>query len=162
MIVLKVFKSNRYKLLFNGLCYRATISFSWYHFDFGPTFLFVPTREAPSCMLLATNTGAEKNNVECLYNSTPQLEVPPTTWMMDGGEQDCLIIKFMPREYIKYNEKISFLINGLDTMSVWVHGIGTPMIVELVDPSQKLVSFGDVHMGETKILKVIIFNYSML
>ena len=105
-------------------------------------------------MLLATNTGAEKNNVECLYNTTPQLEVPPTTWMIDGGKQDSLIIKFRPREYIRYNEKIYFLINGLDTMSVWVHGEGTPMIVELVDSSQKLISFGDVHMNETKIIKV--------
>jgi hypothetical protein len=105
-------------------------------------------------MLLATNTGAERNNVECLYNTTPQLEVPPTTWMMDGGEQDSLIIKFMPREYIQYNEKISFLINGLDTMNVWVHGKGTPMIVELVDSSQKLISLGDIHLGENKSIKV--------
>lgn len=98
--------------------------------------------------------GAEHNHVECLYNTTPQLEVPPTTWMMDGGQQDSLIIKFMPQAYVQYNERIIFLINGLDTMSVWVHGEGTPMIVELVDSSQKVISFGDVHMGEVKIIKV--------
>lgn len=99
-------------------------------------------------MLLATNTGAERNTVELMYNSTPQLEIPHTTWVMDGGQQDFLMINFMPREYVKYNEKVNFQINGLDTMSVWVHGEGTPMIVELVDQTQKLLAFGQVHMGE--------------
>jgi len=105
-------------------------------------------------MLLATNTGVEQNIVELMYNSTPQLEIAHTTWIMQGGQQDYLMIHFMPREYIKYNEKVSFLINGLDTMSVWVHGEGTPLIVELVDQSQKLISFDQVHMGEVSIQKV--------
>lgn len=89
-----------------------------------------------------------------MYNSTPQLEIAHTTWVMQGGQQDYLMIHFMPREYIKYNEKVTFLINGLDTMSVWVHGEGTPLIVALVDQSQKLLSFGQVHMGEVSIKKV--------
>lgn len=105
-------------------------------------------------MLLATNTSVEQNIVELMYNSTPQLEIAHTTWIMQGGQQDYLMIHFMPLEYIKYNEKVSFLINGLDTMSVWVRGEGTPLIVELVDESQKLLSFGQVHMGEVSIKKV--------
>lgn len=141
-------------MLFNGLCYGARISFSWYHFDFGPTFLHVPTREAPSCMLLATNTSVECNTVQLMYNSTPQLYVPQTTWIMEGGDQEVLLLNFMPHEYVKYKEEISFQINGLDVVNVYVHGEGTPLVVELVDQTQKLLTFGPIHMGKVAVIHV--------
>jgi hydrocephalus-inducing protein len=73
---------------------------------------------------------------------------------MEGGDQEVLLLNFMPHEYVKYKEEISFQINGLDVVNVYVHGEGTPLVVELVDPTQKLLTFGPIHMGKVAVIHV--------
>ncbi|BFI31149.1 hydrocephalus-inducing protein [Marchantia polymorpha subsp. ruderalis] len=157
-VVCQVRHSNQYVLNISGTCYRPRASFSFLDYDFGPTFLDAEERDPPSVELVVSNVGTSAITCENMYESTPHLDVPHATLLLDEGEKESVIITFKPQEVRHYKELVKFQINGLDTVTVVISGEGVRLHVELVDKTQKLLVFDSLKIGQSARIPVEIVN----
>ena len=81
--------------------------------------------------LLITNPDIYDISVDCLYQSTPQLEIKAKPCVINPGKRVEIAILFYPRAVTKYREVVSFLINGLSTVDVVIEGEGTELKVTI-------------------------------
>lgn len=57
-------------------------------------------------------------------------------------------IVFTPRDCIKYNETVSFDINGLNRIDVEIKGEGVPFKLEVEKTENQNIDFGITKVGE--------------
>jgi hydrocephalus-inducing protein len=69
-------------------------------------------------------------------------------------------IVFTPRESLKYNETVTFDINGLHKIDVKITGEGIPFKLELEKTEDQNLDFGVVRVGKESQKSVLLQNLS--
>ncbi|EFJ12294.1 hypothetical protein SELMODRAFT_425615 [Selaginella moellendorffii] len=161
-IVCQIMHGNKYLIHLNATCYRPRIKFSFHDFDFGARFLHQPGLTPPSTDLTLSNEGDEVITCELLYENTSFLEVEYVNMSLSPGQNHTIRVTFKPDAFVLYREAVKFQICGLDTVTISVRGEGVPVLLELVDPRQRYLSFGVVRLGKTAKQHVQITNKSKI
>lgn len=82
--------------------------------------------------------------------------------LMQSKESNVLSIpiRFTPRECIKYNETVTFDINGLHKIDVNIKGEGIPFKLELEKTEDQNVDLGISRVGQIVTRQVMVNNLS--
>jgi hydrocephalus-inducing protein len=152
-----------YQILPRGIAIKPALKFLFMNHDFGDCFITSPgglTVVEEKILTLKNSDPISNISVECLFAKirTLAVECPPT--VIAPGEELVIPIRFTPREIKDYQFAIPFLINGTSRVSVNVTGKGIHARLELVNGSQRKVSFGVASLGTTIQRTVMIVNKS--
>jgi hypothetical protein len=152
-----------YQILPRGIAIKPALKFSFMNHDFGDCFITSPgglTVVEEQLLILKNSDPISNISVECLFTKirTLAVECPPT--VIAPGDELKIPIRFTPREVRDYQFAIPFLINGTSRVSVNVIGKGIHARLELVNGSQRKVSFGVASLGATVNRTVMIINKS--
>ena len=101
--------------------------------------------------LIITNTESREMSVHCLSKSSPHLSFNFESRLLAKGDSARAILEFRPREPIKYSESVIFEINGFFRKVITVKGEGSPMRIELANPSQKIIKFGALRLNDKDV-----------
>ena len=95
--------------------------------------------------------------IHCRYESHPELAIVGAPASLVPGATLKLPITFTPAHVLNYRAVIVVLINATHRLPIVITGQGIAARVELVQPSQKLLSFGAVSPSgsATRIVQVI-------
>lgn len=124
------------------------ISFSFEEHNFGPCLLHRADMPPHRQELTITNTESREMSVHCVTKPLPHLTLSFESCLLAKEESTVAVLEFRPKEAIQYCEVITFEINGYFRKSVMVKGEGSPMRIELANPSQKIVNFGALQLTD--------------
>ena len=79
--------------------------------------------------LVITNREKTELNIDCLYSSTPYMELHFESRLLVPGETIDIDCYFRPHEAMKYKEVIVFEVNGIHRKAVTIKGEGALMKV---------------------------------
>lgn len=99
-------------------------------------------------------------SVNCLYKSKQHLDIEFEAQLLPPHKSAEAPIQFKPLETVNYCEEIVFEINGLSKQIITIRGEGAQMKIELANPSQKIVNFGALRIGDTVTRSVKLVNRS--
>lgn len=125
--------------------------FSFMQHDFGPCFLWQPgcVRVVSDVVTLrvVNHEATASLGLECTLprNDVVHIDCGPT--VLSPGEHVDISIRFLPREIKDYVFPVPFLVGGATTVTVVVKGRGVPAQLDLIDPTQARVAFGQVRQG---------------
>ncbi|XP_015224105.2 hydrocephalus-inducing protein homolog isoform X3 [Lepisosteus oculatus] len=144
----------------SGSAVAPGVHFSFTTHNFGINFIYhagmVPCRQT----LVITNKGERGASLECLFTNMAHLEVGFQAGVLPPGGVMEVPITFYPREAIRYQERITFEINGYTHHSVEILGQGTEMKVEVENPKHKVVSLGALQVGQKAKRVIPVVNKS--
>ena len=155
--------SRHYRLSVAGQGARPALNFSFLQHDFGPC--FTPARGAAPIatemiLRISNNDMDEDIAIDCLYEKTQHLAVDFKPTVLRPNDAVEVPLRFMPRDMKSYKEMIPFEVNGLSTINVLVAGEGTACKLELANPSDQLVNFGTLRVGQEVSRRVRLINRS--
>ena len=163
--------AHRYTLSLMGKGDKAAVDFSFKRHNFGPCFVDQEATSAASeggqglgpsvAVLSITNNEADSDvTLDGLFdNSQSHLNVNFETTVLRPRETVDVRIVFTPREERRYEDELTFEVNGLYKIIVRVGGIGTSSRLELTDPAaMSLVAFGALRANQTATRSVRIIN----
>ncbi|CAH1779299.1 unnamed protein product [Owenia fusiformis] len=159
-LILKISNGPTYVINVNGTGVAPGVHFSFYSYNFGPCFIYRAGMPKHSKTLLVTNKDKKEISLDCLYVPTAQLHHDFEALVLPPGQTKEVELSFYPREAIKYQETITFEINGLSKQNIEITGMGTEMKIEVANPKQKMVNFGALRVGQTVKKAVPIVNNS--
>ena len=148
---LMVISGPSYDFVFTGSARKPGIQLNFSKFDFGECFVLrqpLPTTE----YLEMKNIDDTAISIECLFERKPHLDVqfsPGQVLLPFNQSGDILKIPviFTPREITKYEEIITFDVNGIYQMDVKIIGEGIHLIIDLARPEEQFIDFGIVGVG---------------
>jgi hydrocephalus-inducing protein len=159
-LVIKVDHGAVYHIHIDGIAVRPDVQFSFYEYNFGPCFIYKAGMPVQSIKLNILNAGSKETNVDCLFNNSSVnscflIDFKQTILM--PKESTTMSISFIPRECMKYEEKVLFELNGLTRREICLKGVGTDMKIELVDSKQKVLDVGTLEVGKSskKVVKIV-------
>nr|XP_056718300.1 hydrocephalus-inducing protein homolog [Euleptes europaea] len=143
-----------------GTAVSPSIHFSFTKVDFGNCFIYHAGMTIPKRILTVTNKADRVVSLDCLFTSTPYLEVAFHGEVLNPGGKTDIPFTFYPREAISYHEAVTFEINGLSQRIVEVLGKGIEMKINVQLPN-KVLKFGAVPPGHTVKKTAILVNNSV-
>jgi len=161
-IGLKILNGHKYQMQLSGVAHKPKLNFSFFDYDFGPTFLQEPGMAPSTATLIARNDDVQNVSFDMLFVSNAAFTVDFSSTVLAPGESKAILVQFHPVDAIKYLELVAFEINGLYTVNVDVKGEGVPMRVEVVPPSGPVCSFGSAKQGAAVPRTVHLRNHSKL
>ncbi|XP_051884712.1 hydrocephalus-inducing protein homolog [Pristis pectinata] len=158
---LKIRKGPVYACVLTGYTVTPSVHLSFTTYDFGACFIYNAGMTPCKKTLIITNKQEQPVSLECLFPKNSHLDVKfhPCTLAPKKNVEAAII--FYPREPIKYEEEVTFVVNGLSYQSVEVLGQGTEMKVEVVNPKNKVVYFRALRVGQTVRKVIPIINRSL-
>lgn len=185
---LQIVSGPRYDFVLAGRARKPGIKLSSHVVDFGPCFVTrqpVPLKR----VLVAHNVDSSAISIETDFEKKPHLDVQLTPGQVlmpepkpepekEGGKDKGdkatkqqaekredhsklqIPILFTPRELKRYEEVVTFDLNGLHKVDVLVRGEGIPLLLELKDPDQAFLDFGIVSVGGDVTKTVPLINRS--
>mmetsp|Transcript_3107 Transcript_3107/g.11897 ORF Transcript_3107/g.11897 Transcript_3107/m.11897 type:complete len:4490 (-) Transcript_3107:1724-15193(-) len=160
--VCKVTNGNAYTIAVNAEGIQPRINFAFKHFDFGPRFLHHQGSSPSETYLKITNEDQNDISFDVEFENKPYMEVEGASTLLKSGESSKIKCIFMPREYKKYRETITFHVNGLYKIPVILEGEGTPVRIDLAPESAKNISFGALRVGESSTKSITVQNKSKI
>ncbi len=165
-------KSKRFTLDIGGQGKKPRLDFSFSKYNFGPRFVASDSAGgilrccSPVTKILTIVNREEEQNVavDVRHDDRSHLMVGKDGRMgntvLAAGESMEVPIVFRPNDVRKFRDTIHFEINGLYTVPVALHGEGTPLRVELLDPSMASVDFGALRPGQSIVRTIVLVNRS--
>ncbi|XP_078400045.1 hydrocephalus-inducing protein-like [Cetorhinus maximus] len=151
---LKIQKGPTFACVLTGCIVTPNAHLSFTRYDFGPCFIYnagmVPSKKT----LIITNKQEQAISLDCLFLNNSYLEVKFQPCALLPKKTMEAIIIFYPREPIKYQDLITFEINGLTQQSVKIFGQGVEMRIEVADYKNKMVNLKAPRVGQ--ILKKVV------
>ncbi|XP_048371298.1 hydrocephalus-inducing protein homolog [Sphaerodactylus townsendi] len=144
-----------------GSAVSPNIHFSFTKVDFRNCFIYRAGMPVPKRVLTVTNKDDRVLSLDCLFTSTPYLEVGFQGDVLSPGGKIEIPFTFYPREAISYHEAVTFEINGLSKQIVEVLGNGIEMTIDVVQPPSKVLKLGAVSPGHTVKKTVTLVNNSV-
>ncbi|KAL8194575.1 UNVERIFIED_CONTAM: hypothetical protein K2H54_025175 [Gekko kuhli] len=144
-----------------GTAVSPSIHFSFTKVDFGNCFIYHAGTPTPKRFLTVTNKDDKVVSLDCLFTSTPFLEVGFHGEVLNPGGKADIPFAFYPREAISYHETVTFEINGLLQRTVEVLGKGIEIKIDVLQPPNKVLKFGAVPPGHTVKKTVTLVNNSV-
>ncbi|XP_078257666.1 hydrocephalus-inducing protein homolog [Rhinoraja longicauda] len=160
-LILKIHKGPVFVCALTGYTVTPSIHLSFTTYDFGPCFIYNAGMTPCKKALIITNKQDQQVSLECLFPKNSYLDVNFQPCTLAPKKNVEAVIAFYPREAIKYQEEITFVINGLINQNVKILGQGTEMKVEVVNPKDKVVYFQALRVGQTARKVVPIINRSL-
>ena len=111
-------------------------------------------------LISSTHTHYLVFSVNCLFKNKPYLGVEFEAQLLPPNKKAEAFIHFKPLETVCYYEDVVFEINGLSKRALTVRGEGARMRIELANPTQKMVNFGALRVGDTVTRTVKLVNHS--
>ena len=99
-------------------------------------------------------------SVNCMFENQPYLSVNFEAKLLTPGESEKAVIEFRPKDTLKYCEQVVFEINTQSRKTLMIRGEGAQMRIELENPSQKVVNFGALRIGDKINKNMKLINYS--
>lgn len=163
-LVIKVDHGAVYHIHVDGIAVKPDIQFSFNEYNFGPCFIYKAGMPVQSVKLNILNAGSKEINVDWVSNNASLnscflIDFKQTILM--PKESTTMSISFIPRESLKYEEKVIFELNGLTRREINLQGVGTEMRIELVDNKQKVLGIGTLEIGKSTKKTVKIVNKSV-
>ncbi|XP_069113582.1 hydrocephalus-inducing protein homolog isoform X2 [Argopecten irradians] len=141
-LTLRISNGPSYHVALEGLGVTPGLHFSFQTCNFGSCFIYRAGMPAHYKVLKLTNKDKKEISVDCLYTQTNHLHHNFEACVIQPGQSVDVTITFYPRQAIKYNETLTFEINGLSKHSIQVLGCGTEMKIEVADPRHKILNLG--------------------
>eukprot|EP00762_Andalucia_godoyi_P000512 ANDGO_05257.mRNA.1 Hydin len=162
--VCKVTNGRTYLFELSGWAARPQLRFSFYYFDFGPSFIYHPGATPSSTNLVVYNDDSTDVSFDVLFENSAHLEVKASPTVLKPGQSQVIQISFYPREAKKYRDVVPIEVNGLaaSTINLTIEGEGTVPRLELVNAAHQSVSFGSVRVGDSSSRSVGITNKSKI
>ncbi|XP_067853715.1 hydrocephalus-inducing protein homolog [Heptranchias perlo] len=157
---LKIQKGPVFVCVLTGYTVTPSIHLSFTSYDFGPCFIYKAGMTPCKKTLLITNNEEQGISLDCLFPKNSYLDVSFQPCTLPSKKTVEATIVFYPREPIKYQEVVTFEINGLIRQSAKIFGQGTEMKIEVVNPNNKVVYFQALRVGQTVMKVVPIVNRS--
>ncbi|XP_067905917.1 hydrocephalus-inducing protein homolog [Heterodontus francisci] len=157
---LKIQKGPVFACVLTGYTVTPSIHLSFTRYDFGPCFIYNAGMTPSKKTLIITNKEEHAISLDCLFPNNSYLEVKFQPCTLEPKKTAEAIIVFYPREPIKYQEVVTFEINGLTQQSIKIFGQGTEMKIEVVNHKDKMVYFQALRVGQTVKKVVPIVNRS--
>ncbi|XP_066569678.1 hydrocephalus-inducing protein homolog [Amia ocellicauda] len=132
----------------SGSAVAPGVHFSFTKHNFGMNFIYHIGMVPCTQTLILTNKGERAASLECLFTSTAELEVGFQAGVLPPGGELQVPITFYPREARRYQERVTFEINGHMQHSVEILGQGTEMKIEVEDPKHRVVNLGALQIGQ--------------
>uniref|UniRef100_A0A3Q2PEK1 HYDIN axonemal central pair apparatus protein n=1 Tax=Fundulus heteroclitus TaxID=8078 RepID=A0A3Q2PEK1_FUNHE len=151
-----------FTLSIKGKATAPSLDFSFTNFHFGKCFLFRPGMLPSSQTLLIHNKDRKEVSVQCQFKNTAFLEVDFQPVIMKPGAVMEIPITFYPQKICRYNQKLTFVLNGCISKHVDIEGQGIEMKLEVIEPKQKKVKLGSVMVGQRVNTQVVLVNHSLL
>lgn len=77
------------------------------------------------------------------------------------GRTEGIPIFFHPTEVARYDNLVPFFVNS-KIYTISIHGEGVPLLIDLVDPSDKLIDMGSTTAGKAILKSVKVINNSVV
>ncbi|KAL6479129.1 hypothetical protein MHYP_G00125620 [Metynnis hypsauchen] len=143
-----------------GSAIAPGLEFSFLKFNFGTNFIYSAGMVPATQTLLIRNKGQRGISVDCLYCSTPFLELSFTPEVLPPGGCMEVLFTFYPRETVRYHEKVVFEINECAKQIVEILGQGIEMKIDVEDPKHKVVKLGALQVGQKSKKLIPLINNS--
>ncbi|EGR28756.1 hypothetical protein IMG5_169530, partial [Ichthyophthirius multifiliis] len=175
--MLQISSGPSYQFILQGTARKPGVELSFFSYDFGPQ--YVLKQPLPITVYLEMrNRDQSAMSVETAFEKTNYLDVilPPgqvilplqTETLKDKKgiiqvhENNILKIPIIltPRESKKYEETITFDINGLHKIDVKIQGEGIPLKLELENTQDQNIDFGVARVGSDNQKVVRVLNLS--
>ncbi|XP_066540500.1 hydrocephalus-inducing protein homolog isoform X2 [Hoplias malabaricus] len=136
------------------------LEFSFLKHNFGMNFIYTAGMVPATHTLFIRNKEERGISVDCLYTSTPFLDVSFTPDMLPPGGCMEVLFTFCPRETVRYHEKVVFEINECAKQVVEILGQGIEMKIGVEDPKHKVVKLGALQVGQRSRKLIPLINNS--
>ncbi|KAK7505819.1 hypothetical protein BaRGS_00003090 [Batillaria attramentaria] len=157
---LRVSNGPNYTINIIGQGVTPGLHFSFHSHNFGNVFVHRAGLPVHSVTLTLTNKDRKEISVDCLYEATAHLHHTFEARVIPAGESIGIPFTFYPREARRYQELVTFEINGLSKQTVEFIGTGCDMKVEVADSKNKTVSLGARYVGDVVKKYIPIVNNS--
>lgn len=159
-LALKVSNGPSYAISVVGQGVTPGLHFSFHSYNFGNAFVHRAGMPVHSIALKLTNKDKKEISVDCLYEATAQLHHNFEARVISPGESVDIPFTFYPREARRYQEIVTFEINGLSKQTVEFIGTGCEMKVEVADSKNKSMNLGARYVGDVIKKYIPIVNNS--
>ncbi|XP_069757040.1 hydrocephalus-inducing protein homolog [Narcine bancroftii] len=160
-LTLKIEKGPVFACVLTGSILAPNIHLSFTTYDFGPCFIYNAGMTPCQKSLTIINQQEHPVSLECLFPKSSYMDVRFQPCTLAPKKTVEAAIYFYPREPVKYQEEVTFAINGLSYQGVKILGQGTEMKVEVINPKNKVVYFHGLRVGQTMRKVVPIINRSL-
>ncbi|XP_070194710.1 hydrocephalus-inducing protein homolog isoform X4 [Littorina saxatilis] len=157
---LKISNGPTYSISIMGQGVTPGLHFSFHSNNFGNVFVYRAGMPLHTITLKLTNKDRKAISVDCLYDPTAHLHHNFEARVIAAGESVDIPFTFYPREARRYQERVTFEINGLSKQTVEFIGTGCDLKIEVADMKHKLVNLGSRFVGEVVKKYVPIVNNS--
>ncbi|XP_072403680.1 hydrocephalus-inducing protein homolog [Chiloscyllium punctatum] len=157
---LKIQKGPVFACVLTGYIVTPSAHLSFTRYDFGPCFIYNAGMTPSKKTLIITNKQEQAIGLHCLFPNNSYLEVKFQPCALAPKKSVEAIIIFYPREPIKYQEVVTFEINGLTRQNVKIFGQGAEMKIEVVNRKDKVVNLQAPRVGQVVKKVVPIINRS--
>ena len=156
--------SRTYRCILTGRGSLADLNFSFTQHDFGCCFVSSAAKPMKKTTTLRiTNREMSKNvTLDCLFERRPHLQVQFNPVILKPQESVDVPIMFSPSEARVYSDVITFEVNSLYEVKLFVKGEGTNLDVGLLDASADSVTFGAITSGVEVMRSVWLLNRSKI
>lgn len=175
--VLSITSGPNYTFQVQGSAKKPGVDLSFLAYDFGPCYVLKSPLPVTTYLEMRNRDSAAMS-IETLFEKKPYLDIQlnpgqvimplqietfkDAKGLIQTKESNVLSIPihFTPRECIKYNETVTFDINGLHKIDVTLRGEGIPFKLELEKTEDQNVDLGIVRVGNELSRQVIVSNLS--
>ncbi|XP_059507551.1 hydrocephalus-inducing protein homolog [Stegostoma tigrinum] len=157
---LKIQKGPVFACILTGYIVIPSAHLSFTKYNFGPCFIYNAGMTPSKKTLIITNKQEQAIGLDCLFPNNSYLEVKFQPCALAPKKSVEAVIIFYPREPIKYQEVVTFEINGLTQQSVKIFGQGAEMKIEVVNHKDKVVDLQAPRVGQVVKKVVPIVNRS--
>ena len=161
---LNIISGPTYVFRLTGTARKPNVEVSFNQYDFGPC--YVLKQPLPKTFILEMrNIDNSAMSIETLYEKSAYLDIQlaPGQVILPSlkGKENILQVPvvFTPRDIQKYDETVTFDINGLHKIDVNIKGEGIPLKLELEKSEYANVDFGIQRVGSDATRTVRLANY---
>jgi len=154
-----------YEFTMVGSARKPGVEFNFLKYDFGKCFVMKQPLSRTK-ILEMKNIETTALSLDLKYEKKPHLDVQLNPGQVllpyteENKEKISVPIIFTPRDFIKYEETVTFDFNGIYKAQVLITGEGIPLVLELTRPEDQFVDFGVVKVGGDQTRSIVLINKS--
>ncbi|XP_069696767.1 hydrocephalus-inducing protein-like [Periplaneta americana] len=156
---LQILHGPQYKMLIKGSANKTQYMFSHSEYDFGPCLIQTSDTCFYTTVIAFCNNENEAVVLECIFENKPHIVVKSPN-LVKAKETALISIDFRPRERIKYEETLKYIINSNEEKTINIYGEGVELKMMLVNPENKYIDFGSVPLGQAVYKHIEVINKS--
>jgi hydrocephalus-inducing protein len=163
-LLLKIQNGSTYHVHLDGIAVHPDLKLSTNCLDFSSCFIYRAGMSIKQKQITLTNNSNKDINVSCLYDQQQQsngcFQFDFKQTILKPGKSITGNCTFLPKQAVKYEDKIVFELNGLTRRELKLIGAGVEMRIELVDSKNKKMNMGTLQIDKKSKKNLQLINRS--